>query len=214
MNDKVEVFYSDQYTSDQLSQLEEFCKSSGREEKHASSVNMVFEGWEQNTASLLYLFLKEKRFTIARGGLCCLYADGKIIAVSGFYRSDFHPEIFLFGVRSWVLKEHRLNLLIAEKLLPIHLEQIKKHRGKIAVLSFNESTRAFMKLIERSNQDKTQKKKFFFGDRYPELYHDMKAYPKPVKIKNSKQWILIKELEPLNFDWSTLEYNDKENSSL
>lgn len=201
----VEVMYSDEYTEDQLSRLEKFCTLAGQESKQAASVNMDSRHWEQNNASLLYLFLKEGRFSRSQGGLYTLLNDGEMIAVSGFYRADFHPEVFVFGVRSWVLKEFRLNLVVAENLLPEQLKEIEIRGGKAAILSFNESTKAFAKLIERSNKSAESKRKFFFGERYPDLYRDMIFYEKPVLLKNSKQWILIKYLKPFQYDWSQLE---------
>lgn len=204
----IEALFSDEYSDEQLARLEKFCSIAGQESKHAASVNMDSRQWEENNASLLYLFLKEKRFKKNQGALYALVDQNDIIAVSGFYQADFSPEVFVFGVRSWVLKEHRLNLLVAENLLPAQLKEIETLGGKAAILSFNESTKAFAKLIERSNKNTDSKKKFFFGDRYPQLYQDMIFHEKPVLLKNSKQWILIKYLKPFQYDWSQLEINE------
>ncbi len=202
---KIEVMYSDNYSEVQLSRLEKFSMLAGQEEKQVASVNMDIRNWEQNNASLLYLLLREKRFSKEKGGLFTLLNKDEVIAVSGFYQSDFNPEVYVFGCRSWVLKEHRLNLLIAEKLLPAQLVAIEHLGGKAAIISFNESTKAFAKLIERSNKSIESTKKFFFGERYPGLYHDMILHQNPVFIKNSKQWILIKYLKSFKYDWKELE---------
>ena len=202
---KVELIFSDDYRPESLEKLKTFCQQAEKETKHASSTNMDFTTWETNTASLLYIFLREKRFRKEDGGLLLLYENEDVIAVSGFYRSDFHSDIFILGVRSWVLKDRRFNLLIGEQLLPIQIEEILKKGGKLAVLTFNDATKSFAKLIERSNRDPEAQSKFFFGERYPELYKDMVFYPNPVRIKNTRQWILIKTLKPFEFDWSILE---------
>jgi hypothetical protein len=110
-------------------------------------------------------------------------------------------------VRSWVIKQFRHNLLIAEHLLPYQLQELSKRKADFAVITFNESTKAFAKLIERSNKNAEANRKFFFADKYPQIYRDMQLWPEPVKIKNVKQWILIKKLSNTHFDWSKLNWN-------
>lgn len=207
--EQVKILYSDKYEAKELKDLETFCTKAGLEKEQEASINMAAENWQSNKASLLYLLLIEKRFTTGSGGLYCLYKNEEIIAVSGYYRSDFHAEIFLFGVRSWVLKKYRLNLIIAEKFLPHHIEDIKNLKGRIAIISFNETTKAFAHLIARANRSsQASSSKFFFGDRYPEIYQDMIFYPQSVCIKNSKQWILIKKLDQMDFDWSKIAWKE------
>lgn len=202
---KLELLHSDDYSEEQLAALDKFCRIAGQESKHPASVNMDSSNWKTNKASLLYLLLIEGRFKKSNGGLYCYYEQDEIIAVSGFYKSDFDPDIYLCGVRSWVLKKYRLNLLLTEKIIPLQLEEISKRTGKAAVISFNDSTKSFAKLVERSNKSPESKIKLFFGNRYPKMYEDMIFHEKPVIIKNTKQWILVKYLQPHPFDWSSLE---------
>ena len=206
--EQIKILYSDKYDAKELKDLEIFCAEAGLEKEHEASANMDAKNWQNNKASLLYLLLIEKRFITGHGGLYCLYKNEEIIAVSGYYRSDFHAEIFLFGVRSWVLKKYRLNLIIAEKFLPHHLKDIKNLKGQIAIISFNETTKSFAHLIARANRSSQASSKFFFGDRYPGIYRDMIFYPQPVCIKNSKQWILIKKLDQMDFDWSKIVWKE------
>lgn len=206
MNYKVVEVHSENVTPEVLEQLMNFCRLAVEENKHEARSNMQAEGWELNTSSLLYLLLTEKRFSQSRGGLQLLMNNNEIAAVSGYYRSDFDDGVYLMGVRSWVLKGHRFNLLVAEYLLPFQLAEIRKRGGHTAAISFNDSTRAFAKLIERSNRSADAKLKFFFGENYPDIYKDMVLWEKPVKIKEVKQWVLIKKLLPANFDWNTINW--------
>lgn len=206
MSYKVIEIHSESVTPEILEQLMTFCRLAVDENKHDARNNMQAEGWELNTSSLLYLLLTEKRFSKSRGGLQLLMNENVIAAVSGYYRADFNEGVYLMGVRSWVLKTHRFNLLIAEYLLPFQLEEIRKRGGHTAAISFNDSTRAFAKLIERSNKSVDAKLKFFFGENYPEIYKDMILWEKPVKIKDVKQWVLIKKLLPSDFDWNKINW--------
>lgn len=208
MNYKVVEVNSDRITDLQLKHLEAFCIEAIKENKHEARQNMQLENWELNNKSLLYLLLIERRFLFDKGGLLLLYEDQKIVATSGYYQADFDQGVYLMGVRSWVLKEYRFNLLVAMYLLPEQLKQIQKRGGHSAVISFNESTRSFAKLIERSNKNPEMKLKFFFGEKYPEIYKDMVLWERPVKIKSVKQWILIKKLSENTFDWNTLNWTE------
>jgi hypothetical protein len=206
MDYKVIEIHSDNIASAILEKVMTFCRLAVDENKHEARSNMQVEGWELNPSSLLYLLLIEKRFSESRGGLQLLMHNDEIVAVSGYYRADFNEGVYLMGVRSWVLKTHRFNLLVAEYLLPYQLAEIQRRGGHTAAISFNDSTKAFAKLIERSNKSADAKLKFFFGENYPDIYKDMILWEKPVKIKEVKQWVLIKKLLPGDFDWNTINW--------
>lgn len=207
MSYKVIEVFSDDCEKNKFDDLYQFCKMAASENKQASSLNMAVEDWKKNSASLLHLLLIEKRFLKNKGGLQLLYKDASLVAVSGYYQSDFSKDIYVMGVRTWVLKQDRFNLLIASYLLPYQLAEILKRSGKAAVITFNESTKSFAKLIERSNKNPDAPLKFFFGNNYPEIYKDMFFWPHPVKIKEVKQWVLIKNLtNTFSFDWSQLNW--------
>ncbi|MBY0554288.1 hypothetical protein K2P97_07150 [bacterium] len=209
MQYKVIEVFSGQIEESLFEKIKDFCRLAYSEQKHEARDNMVVEGWQNQTSSLLYLLQIEKRFMPSIGGLqLLLTSDNAIVAVSGYYRSDFHPSIYIMGVRSWVLKEHRFNLLIAQYLLPYQLEKIKARAADAAIISFNESTSSFAKLIERSNKNSDAPLKFFFGENYPDIYKDMRLWKDPVKIKNVKQWILIKKLSQNEFDWNSIRWTD------
>lgn len=208
MNYKIVDVYSDLVSPSYLLDLENFCLKAESEKKHAAASNMQATNWQQSNSSLLYLLLNEKRFSKDKGGLQLLYENNELVAVSGFYKADFDPNIYIMGVRSWVLKEHRFNLLIATQILPYHVTKIEERGAHTAIISFNETTRSFAKLIERSNKDPDAKLKFFFGENYPDIYKDMTLWPKPVRIKDVKQWVLIKKLKPNNFDWNSINWSE------
>lgn len=209
MSFKIVEVFSENLSPDWLLKIKDFCRISYQENKHEAHINMQYEDWEKAPASLLYLLCIEKRFSIHNGGLQLLVNEGgSIVAVSGYYRSDFNDRIYIIGVRSWVLKEFRHNLLIAEYMLPYQLNEVVKRNADFALITFNESTRAFAQLIERANKNPNDSLKFFFGSKYPDLYKDMKLWPYPLKIKNVKQWVLIKSLTKSHFDWASLTWTE------
>lgn len=206
MKYKILEIHSENVSPEVFEKLKLFCQLAVDENKHEARNNMQVEDWESNPSSLLYLLMIEKRFSKSCGGLQLLVEDNEIIAVSGYYRSDFSAEIYLMGVRSWVLKKQRFNLLVASHLLPFQLKQIEIRGGCSAAISFNESTKSFGKLIERSNRNSEAKLKFFFGENYPEIYKDMILWDRPVRIKNVKQWVLIKKIKLSDFDWNSINW--------
>lgn len=209
MENIIVELHSDNIAIEWIEKLTEFCNLALSENKHASRENMQVENWQEKPASLLFLLLKEKRFSKANGGLLLLINNQKIIAVSGYYASSFNSAIYILGVRSWVLKEFRFNLLIANQLLPYQLQRVKNRQAYAAIITFNEANKSFAKLIERSNRNPDSASKFFFGKQYPEIYKDMIFWKHPLKIKSVKQWVLIKNLKPNNFDWNSLRWNEE-----
>lgn len=197
---------SESVTDEIINVIKNLCQEALAENKHEARTNMQIDNWQNISSSLLYLLLIEKRFTPRNGGLLLLMEGPKAIGVSGYYRSDFDSGIFLMGVRSWVLKKYRFNLLIAKYLLPYQLEKIKNLGAHTVAITFNDATKPFAKLIERSNRNSKSKNKFFFGSEYPDIYKDMTFLDEPMKIKNVKQWVLIKQLSPSNFNWSQLRW--------
>lgn len=171
------------------------------------ATNWKVTEWELEPACLLHVLLIQQRFDT--GGLCLLYEDDSIVAISGFYQSDIHPDIHIFGVRAWVLQEKRRNLLIAENILPLQLNRMIQNEAKIGVITFTDRTKSFATLIERSNKNYVEGKPlFFFGDRYPQLYRDMRMVPYPVTINFTKQWILVKKLDThFDFDFESIKHH-------
>ena len=97
-------------------------------------------------------------------------------------------------------------MLIAKYLLPYQLEKIKNLGAHTVAITFNDATKPFAKLIERSNKNSESKNKFFFGREYPDIYKDMTFLNEPMRIKNVKQWVLIKQISPSQFNWAQLRW--------
>lgn len=205
---KIVDIYSDQISQLELQEIENFCLKAEAEGKHAAAFNMQVTNWQDNNSSLLYLLLKEKRFSRDKGSVQLLYENNELVAISGFYQADFDSSIYVMGVRSWVLKQHRFNLLIATQILPHQIAKIKERGAHTAIITFNETTRSFAKLIVRSNKNPEAKLKFFFGENYPEIYKNMTLWPNPVSIKGVKQWVLIKTLKSNSFDWNIINWSE------
>lgn len=193
-------------TANELSDLVAFC----REVEQSSpdiATNWKVTDWQLEPASLFHVLLIQKRFDT--GGLCLLYENQKIIAISGFYKSDIHPDIHIFGARAWVLKEKRMNLLIAENILPVQIEMMCHNQAKMGLITFTDRTKRFAELIKRSNENYVEGKPlFFFGDRYPQLYRDMIMLEFPITVNHVKQWALVKKFDQsFDFDFNTIRHH-------
>lgn len=204
---RCEIVYSDQIGADKIAELTEFCRLAEMETTQPVVGNMATT-FSRNRASLLYLLLEEKRFLSDRGGLLMGYdQNGDLVGVSGFYRSDFCPELFLVGVRSWIIKGHRFQLYLATEFIPRQLEAAEKLGAQAMAISFNEGNKAFHSLIERAQR--SPGKRFFFHGKYPQLYHDIRCLPFQVNIKNTKQWVIYKYLHPnFSYDWEQIRWRD------
>lgn len=187
-----------------LQDLINFCKMVEQTEPDIAN-NWKVTDWQLTPASLFHVLLIQKRFDT--GGLCLLYEDDQIVAVSGFYQSDIHPSIHVFGARAWVLKEKRRNLIVAEHILPIQVQRMIANGADMGIISFTDRTKRFAELIKRTNENFVEGKSvFFFGDRYPSLYRDMTMLDFPVTINHTKQWILIKKFSDFEFDFHQISH--------
>lgn len=201
---KAVSIHSDTITPEQTKHIFVFCETAARETDKEASTNMKLMGWQDDPASFLYLVFKEKRFSADHGLLTCLYDGDRIVAVSGVYRSDFSPHIFLGGVRAWNLRRYRTKYLQAAKLFPAQIEFARNHDGKLFALSFNDYNEKLWRILTRSGPY-TGKARRGFGYARPRFYDDLQAVEFPVTIKYTRQWVAYKTLDPdWTFDWEPL----------
>lgn len=204
----VKTIFSDSFTQRDFDELLNFCRKAEKEEKHAAAVNMGTEGWESRINTLLYVFAIEKRFPRSAGGLDLVYIKDELIGVSGFYRSDFSKDIFIIGVRSWIKKEYRFSFILTKASYASQTLRAQAMGAKMVAFTYNEDTRPFAAYVDRCNRDPEQHKRAPWGEAIPDFYRNMTYNEMPLKIRETKQWVLYKKLDPaFIFDWSQIQWN-------
>lgn len=185
--------------------LLEFC-SNFRDLENYSDVD-----YSNNNRSLLYKFHHTDIFTSNRGGLVLIYNSGRLVQVSGYNRSDFHPDIFICGVRTITLPEFRHNLYMSTYNVPLQTQLVTELGGKMMVYCFDTSQSKSVYNLVVNN-----KFNLFLRNRGSEftdhalIYRDLTALEFPVWINYTLQNVLYKLLDPdFKFDWSTITVNNQ-----
>lgn len=210
---------SEKITPEILAELTVFCREATADKKLISE-NWNPEGWEDAPHSLLYCLLKEKRFKENNGLFYMLYANQRMVAVSGVYRSDWAPtDIAIGGVRTCTLPKQR-SLAVSQHggfyhgdhLLPAQIDWARQQGFKAFILTFNETNLWLAKFILRIHQGRSVLFGYKLNDKAKEVYQDFYLYPKRLMIKNTPQWVLIKKLDK-DARVSFYELEEKENES-
>lgn len=180
----------------------DFCKKASLDTSMPAHKNMWKEDWQQDPSTLPYLLEIEKRFSDDNGEFVVLTHGKEIVACSGAYRSDFSDMIAIVGVRSWVNAEYRSRFLLGKYLYPAHVEWAKNNNFKQVVITFNEYNEKLKNVFLRNGLGviKNRKPTSLFFNGVNELDF-------PVKIKNTRQFILYEKLDPnWDFDYQTIKY--------
>lgn len=179
----------------------DFCKTASLETDKPAHENMMVNNWQDNPASLLHLLLIEQRFKKGNGLFNFLKFDNKLVAVSGIYRSYFHPDIFIGGVRSWLVPEHRSSYTFGNHVFPEQLKWAKQNGGKQFLLTFNEYNKKLATVFLRVADGKATG----FGKKQSEFYKGFKLWPNLVNIMHTPQWVLYKNIDDsFNFNFDNL----------
>lgn len=180
----------------------EFCKNASLDTSMPAHENMWNANWQQDPGTLPYLLEIEKRFSENTGEFVVLKYGDEIVACSGSYRSDFDDLIAVVGVRSWVNKDHRSKFLLGKYLYPRHVKWAKENGFKQIIITFNEYNKKLTNVFLRNGLGVVKNRKstslFFNG---------VNEVPFPVKIKNTRQFILYEKLDPdWDFDYQKIKY--------
>ena len=181
--------------------IAEFCILAEGDPKHPTE-NWNAREWPKNPSSLLYCLIKEKRFGRQDGRLYLVRNQGKIIAVSGVYRSDFHRQIFIAGSRTLTLPEYRARpvrergALHSDFLFPAQLEWALSQGAKMLLMTFNDHNLWLAKLSHRLGSGKATFLGLPVSAAARQFYSGFEFYPKKLLIKFVYQHTLIKKLDP------------------
>ncbi len=193
---------SEEVTPEIFAELFNFCEATSLDQK-LDAENWRADNWENSKHSLLYCLLKEKRFRQGQGQFNMLYSCGKLVAVSGVYRSDFSPEeIAIGGVRAYTLPLERTSGVLGQGrffhgdyIFPDQIRWARKQGLKKFILTFNESNLWLAKFILRIGEGKSVMLGYRPSQDAREVYQDFYMYPEKMMIKNVPQYVLIKNLE-------------------
>jgi hypothetical protein len=95
--------------------------------------------WENNPKCLLYKLLKTNIFSQDHGGLTLLYDNNEIVHLSGFNRSEFHPEVFICGVRTLTRKDYRHKFLMSTYAVPVQTKLVLDLGGRMTIYCFDKN---------------------------------------------------------------------------
>jgi hypothetical protein len=174
-----------------------------QEKDHPGHVNMWDENWEEKSFTLPYLIYKSERFRNGNGDMhIILDEQDNIIANAGVNISDFDPLVALSGVRSWINKEYRTQLLIGKYILPVQLSWAKEKNLKTIAISFNDYNKNLIKHITRSGLGIKKRRgphSMFYNGQYEVEF--------PVTINYTKQWVVYHKIDEEYIpNWELIRY--------
>jgi len=197
----VRVIYSNNYSSEDIKKIKTLL---GNNFEHND--NYAVDNWESKPSSFLYVFLKTARFNEGNGGIILVEDDDKLCGISGFNRSDFHPDIYILGVRTLIDRDYRKNLFMSTYFIPAQIELIKNF-AKMIIFLFDTQDKFNLYTVFCSG-----KLNLFLFNKLKEFDHiwgNLKALEYPVYINYINQNLLYIKLEKnFDFDWKTLKENN------
>lgn len=170
-------------------ELKDFCMESDYDDSPAAR-NVSWNNWMSNPASLMHTLVIQKRYDPTVGQFDLLIKDGKPIACSGCYLSDWSNKVMVLGARTWTVPFHRTRWWHGDMLLPRQLEVAKAFGCTAAVMSFNEYNNWLLSFIKRI----TTGRGVTLGYKHPEFYKGFVEIKGYFNIKNTKQTLMAKLL--------------------
>lgn len=193
-----------EYTDQRSKSFFKFLKAESANSKDSAAENMWSDNWEDEPNTLPYILKHSDKFTNNSGAFHLIVDGRKIVGCGGVQIAHFNNRIALAGVRTWLTREYRNQMLIARYLLPAHKAWALKRGCKQVALTFNEYnknlTRPFTRT--RAGEDgarisrRTEDMMFYYG--VNEL--DFK-----VEIQYTPQWVIYEQLDPdWKFNWEII----------
>ena len=202
----IKSIFDNNYYLTHKTQLITYFYNAYQEKDHPGHVNMWDENWEEKNYTLPYLIYKSQRFRNGQGDMHIILDQGdNIIANAGVNISDFDSLVALSGVRSWINKEYRTQLLIGKHILPLHLRWAKEKNLKTIAISFNDYNKNLIKHITRSGlgiKKRRDSNSMFYDGQYEVEY--------PVTINHTKQWVVYHKIDKDYIpNWESIRYTEK-----
>ena len=185
-------------------QFFDFCQhQSTLQDKNAAS-NMWSDNWENKTNTLPYILEKTNRFDGTTGEFFILYDGDNIAACGGVYISEFHNQIALAGVRTWVRDKYRHLSVNKDYLLVEHKKWCTNRDIKIIALSFNSYNKNIIEIFKR-NRLGEKNNRINYREPKHMFYIGLEEVNFPVIIQYTPQWVIYEKLDKdFKFDWASL----------
>lgn len=192
----VRTIYSDDYTEHDLSQMIDLMNCNPND---LGTYDVT--DWAKKPGCFLYVFLTQQRFTKDKGGVVLVEENGKLCGFSGFNRSDFHPEVYVLGVRTLIDSTARNKLLMSNYFIPTQLYYASKY-AKLALFLFNPSNKNNLYYIHKKG-----KLNLFLQNKLGDLpiWSKLKSVDFLVNVNYTSQNALFIQIDDtFEFDWNTI----------
>lgn len=192
-------------TTEEKSQFFEYLKSIANTKSLAYN-NMWDDNWVENSSTLPYVLEKTDRFNSVNGEFYIVYDGNNVVACGGVYRSSFHDDIVIAGVRTWTDEKYRHVSVIRDDLLPIHKAWAIENNAKIVLLTFNEYNKNLIQVFKRRRLGESKER---IKTREPKhvFFNGLNEIEFPVEIQYTKQWAIYELLDnQFTFDWNTIKW--------
>jgi hypothetical protein len=199
---ELKLIHGDSLSNEEFEMIKDFCS------KNRDLENYTDIGWKEKPYTLLYKLKNTDEFYKGRGGFYLLIKDGAIIHITGFNRSQFHPEVYICGVRTLTDKEHRHNLLMSNFTVPAQHKEICSLGGKMVIYCFDTANKFNLYHIVKNKKFNLFLKNKQNDYETEEVYKDLVPHDNIVKINYTRHNVLYKLLDKnFVFDWSLIEEN-------
>lgn len=170
---------SDTITANQLRKLEQFIDNN-IDHSEPAAVNMG----RDNTAGLLYNIDHRLRWRVDQGAIFLIYDNSEPVAVSCVEFPENSDQFAIGGIRTWIKRSHR-GTQIAGYFLDLHTKWARHENCAFMLITFNEYNRAGHTGVQRGQ-------KFRKAAGWSNWWDDCVAIDKPLNIRNTDQWCIIK----------------------
>lgn len=174
-----ESFCSDTVTPSQLKKLEQFL-ADNTDYTEPAAVNMG----RDNSAGLLYNIDHQLRWRVDQGAIFLIYSNNEPVAVSCVELPDNTDQFAIGGIRTWIKSSHR-GTQIAGYFLNLHCLWAQQKNCAFLLITFNNYNRAGHTGVQRGS-------KFRRAAGWSSWWDDCVALDKPLNIRNTDQWCVIK----------------------
>ncbi len=165
------------YSDEQAEALEYFCDSECALDPRADE-NIRW-------TSLSRLLNVEKRFQ--SGQFFLFYAEDQIVAMSGYHQSDFDPNTYVCGVRTYTSGRYQFKGVQINFLFPLQLRLIQAAKARQALMVFNKHNEKLFRYMQRA-------KRFIDDSDLKAL--EFKALPHMIRYKNTNQFGIVISFDP------------------
>jgi hypothetical protein len=189
------------YTEKKSKSFFKFLKQESANSTDSASENMWSDNWENEPNTLPYILTNSDKFTGNNGAFHLIVDDKKIVGCGGVQIAHFNNKIAVAGIRTWLNREYRNQMLIARYLLPAHKAWALANNCKQVALSFNEYNKNLTRPFTRTRAGED-------GARISRRTEDMMFYSGvneldfKVCIQYTPQWVIYEKLDSKwDFNW-------------